>query len=206
MYFTGIDEHKDNCYLTTLNDAGEVVKSGRIPNEPALLLDYFHNQLGPHKAVVESTASWYWLSDLLDSHGVELVLAHAKHIKAIAYAKVKTDKVYSCTLAQLLRADLIPPAHKIRPELLDLRDMIRARLRLIQKRTSLKNSMHRIGEKFNTAIDLTGHDSLEHLPQAYRIQMRWHSEQIQLLNRQITELEQTISPQLIPNEDIQRLL
>ena len=32
----------------------------------------------------------------------------AKYVKAIAYAKVKTDKVDSHTLAQLLRMNFIP--------------------------------------------------------------------------------------------------
>ncbi len=119
---------------------------------------------------------------------------------------MKTDKVDSCTLAQLLRADLVPLAHKIRPELRDLRNMMRARLRLIQRRTSSKNSMHRIGEKFNTAIDPKENVPPDHLPQPYKIQMRWHYEQDQLLNRQVKELEHTIRPQLIVNEDIQRRL
>jgi transposase len=206
MYYTGIDAHKDNCFLTTINDAGVVIKRVRLRNEPALILDYFHKLPEPHQAVVESTASWYWLSDLLEANGIELVLAHAKYIKAIAYAKVKTDKVDSHTLAQLLRMDFIPRAYKIRPELRGLRDMMRARLQLIQKRTSLKNSIHRIGEKFNCTIDQKGGIPPEHLPQPYKIQLRWHYEQIQLLNRQVKELEQTIRPGLILNDDIQRLL
>jgi transposase len=206
MYYTGIDEHKDNCFLTTVNAAGAVVKSARRQNEPALILEYFQGLPGPHRAVVESTANWYWLSDLLDAHGIELMLAHAKYLKAIAYAKVKTDKVDSGTLAQLLRMDFIPQAYRIRPELRDLRDMLRARLRLIQRRTSLKNSMHRIGEKFNRPIDPRENIPPEDLPEPYKLQLRWHAEQIQLLNRQLKELEQTLRPELIANDDIQRLL
>lgn len=44
-----------------------------------------------------------------------MVLAHATRVKAIATAKVKTDKVDSDTLALLLRADLILLAHMIAP-------------------------------------------------------------------------------------------
>lgn len=196
MYHTGIDEHKDNCFLTTVNDAGVVVKRARIRNEPAMILDYFHDFPRPHRAVVESTANWYWLSDLLDPHEIELILAHAKYVKTIAYAKVKTDKVDSGTLAQLLRMDFIPQVYKIRPELRGLRDMMRVRLRLIQRRTSSKNSIHRIGEKFNSPIDPKQGVPPDHLPEAYKIQMRWHYEQVQLLNRQVKELEQTIRPEL----------
>ena len=41
MCYTGIDAHKDNCFLTTVNDAGVVVKRARLRNEPALILEYF---------------------------------------------------------------------------------------------------------------------------------------------------------------------
>ena len=43
--------------------------------------------------------------------GVDLTLGHSKYIKAIRYAKVKTDAVDAATLAQLLRSALIPAAH-----------------------------------------------------------------------------------------------
>ena len=71
---------------------------------------------------------------------------------SISYAKVKTDKVDSHTLAQLLRLNLIPPAHQISPELRDSRDLMRARLSLVHKKTSCLNSIHRLLEKFNLSI------------------------------------------------------
>jgi transposase len=114
------------------------------------------------RAVVESTTGWYWLDDLLKTFGVELVLAHAKYLKAIAYAKVKTDKVDERTLAQLLRMNYIPIAHKIRLELREVRDLTRARLCLVWKRTSCYNSIHRLGEKFN-CDHLIDNDVIQHL-------------------------------------------
>src|SRR5512144_970803 len=113
MYYSGIDLHKDNCFITTVNNEGRLVRQERLPNVPESLLAYFASFGGPHKAVVECTAGWYWLNDLLEAHGIELVLAHAKYLKAIAYAKVKTDKVDSATLARLLWLDTIPRAHKV---------------------------------------------------------------------------------------------
>ena len=50
---------------------------------------------------VESTMTWYWLNDLLSSLNIPMVLAHAKYVKAIAYAKVKTDKP-ACRQAGLI--------------------------------------------------------------------------------------------------------
>lgn len=46
-------------------------------NDWQRLRSYFAQFAGPHQAVVESTGFWYWLADLLDELGVELLLAHA---------------------------------------------------------------------------------------------------------------------------------
>ena len=132
MYYSGIDLHSDNSYITTMDDNGTIVKRQRVANDDKLVLEYFHSLPDPHKAVVESTTGWYWLDDLLTDNGIELILAHAKYLKAICYAKVKTDKIDSKTLALLLRLGLIPRAHKISRELRGLRDTMRIRLRLVQ--------------------------------------------------------------------------
>ena len=99
--------------------------------------------------MVECTGSWYWIADTLRALGISLTLAHARQVKAIAAAKVKTDPVDALTLARLLRADLIPKAHMVSPELRDYRDLLRTRLRLVQRRVAAKNSVSRILEKFN---------------------------------------------------------
>ena len=135
MFYSGIDLHKTNCFITTLNDQGNIVKQSKLPNEECILLNYFFSIGNIHKAVVESTSNWYWLSDLLRNHEIDLTLAHAKYLKAISYAKVKTDKVDSHTLAQLLRMNLIPTAHQIIPDKRGVRDTMRARLRLVQKKS-----------------------------------------------------------------------
>jgi transposase len=208
MYYSGIDLHKDNCFITTINDGGTIVRQERLRNEPALILAYFAALAGPHKSVVESTTGWYWLSDLLEAHGIELVMAHAKYLKAIAYAKVKTDKVDSHTLALLLRMDFIPRAHKIRRELRDIRDVMRARLRFVGRRTCCFIHIHSIGRKFNCdeLIDVDNNSIPEVLPEPYKLQLRLLYHQIALLNEQILTLEKSLHPLLIPNEDVQRLL
>ncbi len=143
--------------------------------------------------------SWYWLSDLLDSINIPLILAHAKYVKAIAYAKVKTDKVDSLTLAQLLRMNYIPVAHKISNQYRFLRDALRARLKIVQRHTSVTNSMHLFLAKFNF-------DSPTQLDGIPKFQYEQLSELQTLLNEQIIDIEKQLHPSLIPNDDIQRLL
>jgi transposase len=113
VYFTGIDQHKRTSFLTTLDQGGSIVRSTKLKNNPEAIRAYFGSLKGRHQATVETSTGWYWMSDLLASAGVELSLAHAKFVKAISYAKVKTDKVDAETLAQLLRMGMIPEAHKV---------------------------------------------------------------------------------------------
>ncbi len=199
MYYSGIDQHKRDSFITTYDSNGTVVKQMRVKNNPLLIQNYFAQFPGPHKAVVESTGSWYWLADLLQKHDVELTLAHATRLKAISAAKVKTDKVDSDILAMLLRADLIPEAHKISTDMRGPRDLMRTRLRLISKCVGCKNSIERLLEKFNVA-------TIAELDDLYQLQARAHEGQITLLEQQIHNIECTLHPHLIPNEDIQRLL
>lgn len=197
MYYSGIDLHRDNCFITTVNDIGTIVKQQRVENSEMLILNYFHSLGSSHTAVVESTTGWYWLNDLLEANGVELVLAHAKYVKAIAYAKVKTDKVDSQTLAILLRQNLIPRAHKISRELRGLRDTMRIRLRLVQQRTACLRRIDSIAVKFNTAHDL---------PDPYSFQVAVLQHFRDTMTMKILDLEKSLHPALIPNDDIQRLL
>jgi len=113
MFYTGIDLHKHSSYLTTVDSTGNIIKQADIKNVYHNFVQYFSDLGNDNITTVESTMTWYWLNDLLSSLNIPLVLAHAKYVKAIAYAKVKTDKVDSHTLAQLLRMDYIPYAHKI---------------------------------------------------------------------------------------------
>ncbi|MEK7401578.1 MAG: hypothetical protein AABZ80_04360 [Gemmatimonadota bacterium] len=58
-------------------------------------------------------------------------LTARKYIKAISYAKVKTDAVDASALATLLRNDLLPQGHTISAAHREERDLLRARLRLV---------------------------------------------------------------------------
>jgi len=133
------------------------------------------------------------------THGIDLQLAHAKRLKAISTAKVKTDAIDSDTLAQLCQADLIPLAHMMRPEFRGARDLLRTRLRLVSKRTSCRNSIHRLLEKFNV---LTVAD----VPAIYQLQAACHLEQSELLLAQIRRLEHELNPEVLRWPDVQRLL
>ena len=199
MYYTGIDLHKFTSYLTTVDSIGRIVKQENLKNAAHNFIQYFSDLGDENIATVESTMTWYWVNDLLTSMNIPLILAHAKYVKAIAYAKVKTDKVDSHTLAQLLRMDYIPAAHKISAENRLLRDALRGRLKIVQRHTSITNSMQLLLAKYN-------YDSPTQLSGIPKFQYEQLSEVEEILNEQMLDLEKQLYPFLIPNDDIQRLL
>ncbi|HEX9632422.1 MAG TPA: IS110 family transposase [Gemmatimonadales bacterium] len=200
MWYSGIDQHKAFCLITTYGADGPRVKQARVASTALALEQYFAQFPGPHQAVVESTGGWYWLADTLVALGVELILAHATGVKAIAAAKVKTDEVDSDTLALLLRADLIPRAHMIAAAQRGPRDLMRTRLRLVEKVVSASNSIDRLLEKFN--LD----DVAQLTDPLYQLQAQCHAAQIHLLEEQIQTVERALYPYLLPTSDVQRLL
>lgn len=199
MFYTGIDQHRASSVLTTLTAEGERLRQVTLPNDCGVLTAYFAQFPAPHRAVVEATGRWYWLRDLLVPQGIDLRLAHAKFLKAIAYAKVKTDAIDSDTLAQLLRTGLIPEAHMIADAQRGPRDVLRARLRLVERRSRSKNSLDRLLEKFNV-------QALTELPPLYQLQAEIQLGQIALLTEQIHTLERAIQGELLDSPAIQRLL
>jgi len=69
-------------------------------------------------------------------------LAHPLETKAIAKAKMKTDKIDSKILAQLLRDDLVPESWVPPKEIHDLRSLVKHRVFLVRTRMNLKNRIH----------------------------------------------------------------
>jgi transposase len=134
----------------------------------------------------------------LRERGAVVKLALAAKVQAITAAKVKTDSIDAVTLLTMLRLNLVPEAHVISPELRELRDLLRMRLRLIEKHTSAKNSIARLLEKYNRA-------SVEALPELAQVQVSFHRGQISVLGAQIKALEARVQRELRPNEIVRRL-
>ena len=89
-----------------------------------------------------------------------------KQVKAIAAARVKTDKIDATILAHLARADLLPTAYAPPVEIRELRDLVRHRSKLVRERTRHKNRIHTILSRYNLhshCTDLFGKQGLAFL-------------------------------------------
>lgn len=156
MIHVGIDLHSRNMTLVAINDNGRLLAEEKLSSTPANLSRFFEPFTGPVQAVVECTSYWYWVADWCSKHNVLLTLAHAKMLKAISYAKVKTDSVDARTLADLLRVGLIPEAHQCRRDQRDLRELTRGRLRMIGRRSGLQSSLWQLAAKYNVIVQDVG--------------------------------------------------
>lgn len=152
MIYVGIDLHITNMVIVAINGNGEVIWEARLSTSTEVLAKVFGQFGQPVQAVVECTSSWYWLSDWCRTSEIPLKLAHAKMVKAISYAKVKTNKVDAKTLAELLRADLIPEAYQEKPDRRALRELTRGRLRMIHRRGKLQSCLWSQEAKYNVHI------------------------------------------------------
>ena len=153
MESIGLDVHRHYTFYTRVDEAGRVVAQEKVANEA--LPDVFGQIDPPCRAVLEATGNWGYIADLLEPLVEEVVLAHPLKVRAIASAKVKTDKIDATILAQLLRTDLIPRAYLAPPEVRELRDLLRLRASLVRTRTALKNKIHALVAKRGLRVPVT---------------------------------------------------
>lgn len=190
MLHSGLDLHKRTIAISTVAPDGRPVRDVQLPTKRDAITAYFAALPGgptAQRAVVESTSNWYWLRDLLTAQGVDVRLAHSKHVKAISYAKVKTDAVDAATLAQLLRGDLLPEAHMVSPEWREARDLLRARLQLVRQQVRVKNTITGLLAQYNVTAPSA-------LPELVQLRVRLLYEQLTLFGEQAKRLAAQLNP------------
>ena len=140
MRTIGLDVHRHFAEIAILE--GKEERQLRISTEPQALRD-FARTLGPDDQVVlEATANTWPIADLLAERAGKVVVSNPLRTRAIADAKIKTDKVDARTLAQLLAADFIPQVWVPDLETRALRGRIAQHRALVQQRTRLRNQIH----------------------------------------------------------------
>jgi len=112
--------------------------------------EWAHANLHPTDAVViEATTNAWLIYHVLVTLVGRAVVVHPAKVKLIAEARVKTDKVDVLTLAQLLRADMLPEVWVPPPHVRDLRALLSHRRRLVSLQTSAKNRLQSVLHRLN---------------------------------------------------------
>ena len=116
---------------------------------------------------MESTGSvWTNLYNHLDDRHIPVTLANPLKTKAIASAKIKSDKVDARILAHLLRSNLIAESYVPEKPLREIRALIRHRVAIVKIRTMVKNQIHAIVDRHGFSCsysDMFGKDGMKWL-------------------------------------------
>ncbi len=93
---------------------------------------------------LEATGNSDAIANLLTPIVGRVVVSNPSKTRAIAEAKVKTDKVDARILAQLLAADFLPPVWLPDERTRALRRQVTRRAHLVRQRTRIKNQVQAI--------------------------------------------------------------
>lgn len=145
--YVGVDYHKRYSMATKMDEQGTILEQVRLRNDPATLQGYVETLPPGSKIALEATGSWYYFYETLESRCPNIHLAHPLKTRAIAEARIKTDKIDATMLAHLLRTNLLPTSYIPSREIRDVREILRYRASLVSIRTSLKNRVHAILSK-----------------------------------------------------------
>ncbi|UXC92730.1 IS110 family transposase [Sphingobium sp. RSMS] len=147
-YHIGVDYHKAYTHLVVQDGGGKVLRSGKVKNDPRSLASFLSPYLENSHAVMEASRNWTVMYDWLDELCDDVILAHPLKVKAIADAKIKTDKIDATILAHLLRADLIPESYVPCEAARELRQALRERIFFVRLRTMVKNRVVTIFDRY----------------------------------------------------------
>ena len=142
MRSIALDVHRDCCEVA-IKEGGEV-RSARRLKTSVKELELFAQSLGPDDQVaLEATGPANAIARILEPHVARVVIANTRRVRAIAEAKVKTDKVDARTLCEnSLDAGFLPAVWSPDEQTRALRGLLGRRERLVRSRTRAKNAVH----------------------------------------------------------------
>ena len=151
--YIGIDLHSNNIWLSVIvneqrpsGSVGKVIFSrsigtqrvdGTLPEDliKPVIERFCKDQ--PHIACVEATYNWYWLADLFERNGWNLVLADPSTVSE-AKTKAADDRKDAEYLADRLRYNALRYAVIMPKQLREIRDLVRTRGTAVEQRAREK--------------------------------------------------------------------
>ncbi len=206
MLYGGLDVHKDFVQACWVNQQNQVVREERFETTPAGIQGLCSAAQGS-RCVVESSTAVYPVYDALQDAHVQVRAAHPFHVKAIASAKLKTDKVDARMLAQLECANLIPEAHLPNKFTREQRELVRQHVSLTGKMTALKCRIKSVLAKHGISVPKSlfnkrkNLESLKALPAVARLVVQQSLDQLNFVNQQREAVDALIEETAGQNPD-----
>jgi transposase len=164
----GLDVHREFAQVAIWQD-GQVRQAGQVPATPEGLRVFADSLAPTDEVALEATCNTHAIAKLLESRVARVVISNPQKTRAIAEARVKTDKVDAAVLAELLAADYLPGVWLADDATHALRRQVARRAHIVRQRTRLKNQvqaiLHRNLIPRCPAADLFGHRGRDWLAQ-----------------------------------------
>jgi transposase len=199
----GLDVHREFAEVAIWED-GIVRAAGQIKTTPEALRLFAESLCAHDEVALEATCKTHAIARLLERHVGRVVVSNPQKTRAIAEAKVKTDRVDAQVLAQLLAAGFLPSVWIADEETHALRRQVARRAHIVRQRTRLKNRvqsvLHRNLVPRCPAADLFGHKgrawlAKQDLPaderqavEALLRQLDFHGEELKLVDAELARV------------------
>ena len=142
--YVGLDVHKLTTVATILDAEGKQVDQARFSSADSGLVSYLKRFSAPQHVVLEACNVWPHVFDAARSTGADVTLAHPYKVRGISEASLKSDRVDSEALEQLLRLGSVPMAYAPDPAIRDLRQLVRDRVFYMRQAGDIKNHLYSV--------------------------------------------------------------
>jgi transposase len=210
----GMDVHRDFCEVAVCEN-GKVAHWPRVSARPGPLQE-FAETLGPHDSVaLEATSNALAIARILRPHVARVVIVNTRRLRAIADAKLKTDRQDAKTLAQMLAAGMLEHSWQPGEDTRALRRRVARRAKLVVHRARCKNEvlavLHRNLKNRPPMTDpfgVAGRTWLagQLLPKDERDTIDAALRQIDFLTEEITTIERDLAQFALDSPEARRLL
>jgi transposase len=214
MRSIALDVHRDFCEVA-IKDGGEVRSAGRIKTSPAELELFAQSLASTDQVALEASGPALRIARVLEPHVGRVVIANTRKVRAIAEAKVKTDKVDARTLCELLAAGFLPAVFAPDEQTRALRRRLARRAALVRQRTRAKNELHAVLARnlkgrppMSDVFGVRGREWLAalELPADERETVAGALRQVDFLDEEIEALERGLARMALDCEEIRRLM
>jgi transposase len=143
MRVIGLDVHRSFAVVAIL-EGGELRSGGRIDLTRDAVLAFGRQLRADDEVVLEATGNTAVIVRLLRPFVRRVVIANPLQVRAIAHAKVKTDKIDAAVLAKLHASGFLPEVWMPDEATETIRRLVAQRGQVVRQMTRTKNRIHGI--------------------------------------------------------------
>ena len=214
MRWIGLDVHRDFCEVA-IGEKGRIRSAGRVRTRVGSLEAMAQSLAADDDVAVEATTGSDRIVSMLERHGIRVVVANTRKLKAISEAKAKTDRLDARTLVRLLMAGLLDEVWTPDERTRTLRRLTHRRERIVRARTRAKNEAHGVLSRnlcdrppVTDAFGKAGRQWLAELelPVDERLTLDGCLRQVDFLDGEVAALDREIAKAALAWPEIQRLM